>query len=1161
MHAALQRTCSNTQKVADGKNISVSRKFLEENNRSASSNDREVSCLAWRNTDHRCCILTFFALEPDGHWRVVTLPLQCPNHTIHLGSGFQVKMDGLHLVSPSVVSSVMVSQQIEWRGPTIEQRYSLKSFSARSCSGSKFRNWSQNKGFANKLSRWHALPSNSSSQSSFNSSNSSVVVPCGSTSLSSIHIDISTVGKPVKENLKTEAIKKEKQKKKLPCNIVSTDLENVYYRSLASETSFVKNTRVEIDSLPYATRRTVSLPVLSGHSNDSEGNSSGTITSSETRETCLSYIDEVDEHPPSDSGTNVQTGFPEFSVLSGLEDSHSLLINSSGDPCSIAFCDANDSFVLDSISVSSNGDESMNAVAATKPSNKGPGDSYSRAEGATSSGQGCRSGNMSKRGKNIKKVSRNTCVSCLSSVGKFHGCSGKENSHSIWQKVQKNDTGACTYDLRKFNTAESHSDTQTKGASHCNIAQSSALSSCEDKTRSKAKASRRLKRKTSSVSKQESNYYSGKGLYTIKASSNMNRKINMQWNEVVEIPTQLVEQKRSKGVSRSRSKIGYSRSGFQTYRVESMAAEPVQSSECSPNELELPEHACTTLSSLNDKIATREGSSLSGLLDHEEWPEEQCTEFLYSPDGEEGKKADENVSPMENTKKDHNSGSILQKWIPVGTKDSELAKLGHSNRLQLRNLNKTVVEKCNLGNTVSKGSNDPNNFGASTIQGLRDDNGLQSEDGIEIQKHINQSICISTKCLCHHNLNDQSKCASENDSNNILQAVNHAFKVQLASEAVQMATGCPIAEFERLLSAASPVISLPDNILSCQTPSPNNLVGVTLCTHKAPNISLGSLWQWYEKHGTYGLEVRAEDFENSKRLGIDRFAFRAYFVPFLSAVQLFGNQKIYPSNSSNGFPGTKVKEAHELDQRSGNSSSIDRFPIFSVLVPQPCLEEKSSPTLRNCACCSKMSSVCIDGNATSQSDSSTSSNDFELLFEYFEVEQPQKRRPFFEMIKELVRGDGPSQGRAYGDPTILDSVALNDLHPKSWYSVAWYPIYRIPDGSFRAAFLTYHSLGHLVHRSDTRPTSDSSGTGACAVSPVVGLQSYNAQGECWFQLRQPTSRETTEVLGLDSSGILKERLRTLEKTASLMARSVVTKGNLASTNRQPDYEFFLSRHR
>jgi len=53
------------------------------------------------------------------------------------------------------------------------------------------------------------------------------------------------------------------------------------------------------------------------------------------------------------------------------------------------------------------------------------------------------------------------------------------------------------------------------------------------------------------------------------------------------------------------------------------------------------------------------------------------------------------------------------------------------------------------------------------------------------------------------------------------------------------------------------------------------------------------------------------------------------------------------------------------------------------------------------------------------------------------------------------------------------------------YCVAWYPIYRIPDGKFQAAFLTYHSLGHWIHQS-------SSADGA-VVLPVIGLQSYNAK--------------------------------------------------------------------
>jgi len=100
----------------------------------------------------------------------------------------------------------------------------------------------------------------------------------------------------------------------------------------------------------------------------------------------------------------------------------------------------------------------------------------------------------------------------------------------------------------------------------------------------------------------------------------------------------------------------------------------------------------------------------------------------------------------------------------------------------------------------------------------------------------------------------------------------------------------------------------------------------------------------------------------------------------------------------------------------------------------------------------------------------------------------------------------------FGDPKSLE-LSLHDLHPASWsvicstyicachyhvalvvcrcvklvlnfrYCVAWYPIYRIPDGKLQAAFLTYHSLGHWI--------GQSSSADEAVILPVIGLQSYN----------------------------------------------------------------------
>ena len=50
---------------------------------------------------------------------------------------------------------------------------------------------------------------------------------------------------------------------------------------------------------------------------------------------------------------------------------------------------------------------------------------------------------------------------------------------------------------------------------------------------------------------------------------------------------------------------------------------------------------------------------------------------------------------------------------------------------------------------------------------------------------------------------------------------------------------------------------------------------------------------------------------------------------------------------------------------------------------------------------------------------------------------------------------------AAGEPRLM-SLTSDELHPASWVSIAWYPIYRIPVGrslrDLSACFLTYHAL-------------------------------------------------------------------------------------------------------
>jgi hypothetical protein len=59
----------------------------------------------------------------------------------------------------------------------------------------------------------------------------------------------------------------------------------------------------------------------------------------------------------------------------------------------------------------------------------------------------------------------------------------------------------------------------------------------------------------------------------------------------------------------------------------------------------------------------------------------------------------------------------------------------------------------------------------------------------------------------------------------------------------------------------------------------------------------------------------------------------------------------------------------------------------------------------------------------------------------------------------------PPPGAATPDKpkgSFLKDARISELHPASWFAVAWYPVYRIPDAPLCARFLTFHSFAPLV---------------------------------------------------------------------------------------------------
>uniref|UniRef100_A0A0E0PFP1 Uncharacterized protein n=1 Tax=Oryza rufipogon TaxID=4529 RepID=A0A0E0PFP1_ORYRU len=278
--------------------------------------------------------------------------------------------------------------------------------------------------------------------------------------------------------------------------------------------------------------------------------------------------------------------------------------------------------------------------------------------------------------------------------------------------------------------------------------------------------------------------------------------------------------------------------------------------------------------------------------------------------------------------------------------------------------------------------------------------------------------------------------------------------------------------------------------------------------YQISDVSLRNVWEWYEEPGSYGLEVEIHRSLNSTRSACGVSEFCAYFLPSLSAIQLFEQCK------------------NNLDHKFDSDDDFLLSQPNGVYLPKPSL------------------SVQDHG---------------EPLFEYFESEHPSSRPPLFEKIKQLTSGENLSTCQIFGDPKMLENLKLRDLHPASWFCVAWYPICRIPQGNCRAAFLTYHSLGKVVPQIHSPDKADEPTHLVC---PVVGFWSYNDKGEQWFQLRNPEIKPMSLDVGpkTDRAEVLKQRLKTLRHGASVMSSMVIPKANgEKSINRHPDYEFFLSR--
>lgn len=130
-----------------------------------------------------------------------------------------------------------------------------------------------------------------------------------------------------------------------------------------------------------------------------------------------------------------------------------------------------------------------------------------------------------------------------------------------------------------------------------------------------------------------------------------------------------------------------------------------------------------------------------------------------------------------------------------------------------------------------------------------------------------------------------------------------------------------------------------------------------------------------------------------------------------------------------------------------------------------------------------------------------------VLFEYNETRPPHMREPLTDCIDTLA-----------ARCPELTSLRSCDLDPSSWFSVAWYPLYRLQATGrtirdLNACFLTYHQLGDVaamppslsslspaaagaLERREKAVLAEGVGTGAAVLSPCA-MVPYKLAGRTW----------------------------------------------------------------
>nr|TKS13856.1 uncharacterized protein D5086_0000049320 [Populus alba] len=420
----------------------------------------------------------------------------------------------------------------------------------------------------------------------------------GCTALSSCEacIDSSNVDKSAKKKCKPKTRRRGKQNKRVSSDTGSTEPEVLSEYAQGSSTSkgcsyndFGDELTCSATSPEWKTFEAldVSSPDGSSSQNDFEGDS--IFSTSEALPICTSSIDEVatvepiipsiaqnfpGEHQMINSEITLQTKGEGFS-LSGIGVQCSSQISCCDDTQSKDFSYASDSSVVfDYLSISSNSDDGTNDCHHVKTYHEGssrgsvleaPGfnskkeslshknslngavDTHHQTEGSKQRGRNfsCCDAQLlmsGKKGKQIKTLPRSsTSAHKYGGFENLHGRTGKENNHSVWKKVQRNDTADECSPKMKISHACFLSDLTLKEAPslkrNCTVSNVNSSSRTEGKKLPKDKVTKKLKQKNSPGSKQEYSCH-GRGYSSNKATFNAHAKTGVQQHEIFDLTAQ-----------------------------------------------------------------------------------------------------------------------------------------------------------------------------------------------------------------------------------------------------------------------------------------------------------------------------------------------------------------------------------------------------------------------------------------------------------------------------------------------------------------------------------------------------------------------------------------------------------------------------------------------